>query len=349
MFLHKKENNLKVNPTFYSRSSSCPNIYHYVPSVKEEAPKSVFSKSLECLKFEMFHFSRDNEEHSSEDDDSYSSSDDSISDYEGSSSKIMDANYKEETPFEEKILITENKNLQSAFHLPSSSAKSEFCCDCIIKKQLIECVHKTPEKKNAQEDASSSDSELSETFSRSLRIKPPFLKQSAFKHCSSAPKGSVTEPSTLKKEGPRSEGLPPIQTDLQNESLYPIQDEQVLETIFLPQRKSFLRWKPERQSPFLTGTQVRVSQNLRGQISSRGARSYTTASSGRGDVERTLENIHYDYELSFQERRRRCQTRYPRVRITFANEPRIGWSRRIRLFVRDIRRGVQNFFNRRST
>ncbi|GFY64321.1 hypothetical protein TNIN_302841 [Trichonephila inaurata madagascariensis] len=192
----------------------------------------------------MLHFSRDYEEHSSEDDDSYLSSAASSSDYEGSNSKIMDANYKEETPFEEKILVTENKNLQSACHLP---------------------------KKNAQEDASSSDSglnknqqviELSETLSRSLRIKPPFSKQSVFKHCSSAPKGSVTEPSTLKKEGPRSEGLPPIQTKMQNESLYPIQDEQVLEPIFLPQQTSFLRWKPGRSSPLLTGTRVRDSQNL---------------------------------------------------------------------------------------
>ncbi|GFS54186.1 hypothetical protein TNIN_165971 [Trichonephila inaurata madagascariensis] len=307
----------------------------------------------------MLHFSRDNEEHSSEDDDSYLSSGDSSSDYEGSNSKIMDANYKEETPFEEKILVTENKNLQSACHLPSSSEKGKFCCDYIIKKQLFECVHKTPEKKkNAQEDASSSDSglnknqqviELSETLSRSLRIKPPFSKQSVFKHCSSAPKGSVTEPSTLKKEGPRSEGLPPIQTKMQNEFLYPIQDEQVLEPIFLPQQTSFLRWKPGRSSPLLTGTRVRDSQNLRGQSSSRGSRSYTTASSGRGDVERALENIHNEYELSFQERRRRCQTRHPRVRMTFAHEPRIGWRKRFRLFVRDIRRGVQNFFNRRST
>ncbi|GFV33487.1 hypothetical protein TNCV_318131 [Trichonephila clavipes] len=305
----------------------------------------------------MFHFSRDNE-HSSEDENSYSSSGDSTSDYERSNSKIMNANYKEETPFEEKISVTENKHLQSAFHLPSST-KDEFCCDYIIKKQPFECVQKTPEIKNAQEDDSSSDSgfnknqqmtKLSETLNRSLRIEPPSFKQSVLCiHCSSAPKGGITEPSILKKEGPRSEELPPIQTELQTEFLYPIQNEQVLEPIFLPQQKSYLKWKPGRQSPLLTGTQVRVSQNLRGQSSSRGARSYTIASSGRNDVERALENIHNEYELSFQERRRRCLTRHPRVRLTFANEPRIGWRKRIRLFVRGIRRGVRNFFNRRST
>ncbi|GFX61264.1 hypothetical protein TNCV_3407381 [Trichonephila clavipes] len=307
----------------------------------------------------MFHFSRDNEDHSSEDDDSYSSSGDSTSDYEGSNSKIMDANYYKETPFEEKILVTENKHLQSDFHLPSS-AKSEFCSDYIIKKQLFECVHKTPKiNKNAQEDGSSSDSglkknqqmiKLSETLSSSLRIEPPSFKQNVLSiQCSSAPKGSVTEPSFSKKEGQRSEGLPPIQTELQNESLYPIQNEQVSEPFFLPQQKSFLKWKPARQSPLLTGTQVRVSQNLRGQSGSRGARSYTIASSGHDDVERALENIHNEYELSFQERRRRCLTRHPRARITFVNEPRLGWRKRIRLLVRDIRRGVQNLFNRRST
>ncbi|GFY42142.1 hypothetical protein TNIN_261921 [Trichonephila inaurata madagascariensis] len=47
----------------------------------------------------------DNEKHTSEDVDCYSNSDDFTSDFERSNSKIIDANYKEETPFEETILV----------------------------------------------------------------------------------------------------------------------------------------------------------------------------------------------------------------------------------------------------
>ncbi|GFR28708.1 hypothetical protein TNCT_339871 [Trichonephila clavata] len=236
----------------------------------------------------------------------------------------MNANCKEATSLEEKILVTKNK-LQPAFHLPSSSVKYQepsFCCEEI------------PEiKKIAPKDDSSSDSglnknqqmiKLSETLSRPLRIEPP-------------------------SDGPRSEWLPPIPTEQQDESNYSLQSEPVLEPVFLPQQKSFPKWKTGRQSPLPTGTQVRAFQNLRGQSNPRGARSYTMTSSGRDDIQHAFENIQNDYELSFQERRRRCQTRYPRPQIIFRNQPRISWRKRIRRFARDIRRFVQNLFNCRRT
>ncbi|GFQ70346.1 hypothetical protein TNCT_365101 [Trichonephila clavata] len=324
MFPHKIENNSKLNPMFCSRSNSCPNIFHCGSFVKEEAPKSISLKSLEFLKLKTFRFSLDKEEDTSGDDYFYSSSSDSSSDYERSDSEITDENFKE-TPFE----ATKNKHLQSAFHQPSSSAKSQepsFCYDYIIKKHVPEYGHGIPEiKKMASKDDSSSGSgfkknqemvELSEKLDRSVRIGPP-------------------------SEGPRSEWLPPIQTK-QKESMYPIHSEQVLEPVFLPQQKSFLKWNPRRQS----GTQVGVYQNLREQSNPRGASSYAVASSGREDIQRTLESIRNDYEMSFEERRRRCQTRYPRPQIIFRNQPQIGWRKRIRLFFGSIQRGVQNFFNR---
>ncbi|GFY42141.1 hypothetical protein TNIN_261911 [Trichonephila inaurata madagascariensis] len=220
-----------------------------------------------------------------------------------------------------------------------------------MKKELSASVHKIPEITN---DGSSSDNELnkdqqmnklSETLSRSLRIEPPSLEQSML-HCSSAAKGSVNEPSTSTQKGSRSEWLLPIQTEQHNESLYPIENEQVFEPVFPSQQKSLQKWKPGRQPPLLTGTEMQV---FRGQNSPCGTRSYIASFSDCDDIEYELENIYNDYEFSFQERRRRCQTRYNRVRIPFVSEHRVGWRKRIQHFICDIVRRMRYFIHHRST
>ncbi|GFQ87910.1 hypothetical protein TNCT_34691 [Trichonephila clavata] len=81
----------------------------------------------------------------------------------------------------------------------------------------------------------------------------------------------------------------------------------------------------------------------------RGARSCTIVSSGSDNMASGVENIRHDFELSFQERRRRCLSKDPRLRVSLANEPRPGWRSRFRNFFRDIRKQIRNCFARFRT
>ncbi|GFX88530.1 hypothetical protein TNCV_2659411 [Trichonephila clavipes] len=139
-----------------------------------------------------------------------------------------------------------------------------------------------------------------------------------------------------------------VQDEPKTKSLLPIRNEHVFESVPrspIAPRASFQQCRPGRESPLLSDAQVPVYQSPRAQNNLRGARSSNIVSSGRDNMPSGFANIRHDYELPFEERRRRCLTRFPRQRLTFTNETRISWRARIRRFFGDVRKQIRAVFN----
>ncbi|GFU64828.1 hypothetical protein TNCV_272131 [Trichonephila clavipes] len=208
-----------------------------------------------------------------------------------------------------------------------------------------------PTSKNDNLDSNSSDSTFDCESSNSKIINVYFKKEGAsFEKevtvVKNLPLKSALNVRTLTME---NEPGHLVQYEPKTESLLQIRNEHVFESVPrspLAPRASLQQCRPGRESPLLSGAQVRVFQSPRAQNNLRGERSYNIVSSGCDNMLSGFANIRHDYELPFEERRRRCLTRFPRQRLTFTNETRIGWRTRIRRFFRDVRKQIRTVFNR---